>query len=89
MVVEGERSEAELIGIATRIRQHRASCVLSLEGLDIDDQMRNAGIFLNALFDADREFWYRVLVVVDEAQLFAPSVGGDVSEEAASSRSAP
>ncbi|SIQ06521.1 hypothetical protein SAMN05880582_101592 [Rhizobium sp. RU20A] len=82
VVVEGERSEAELIGIATRIRQHRASCVLSLEGLDIDDQMRNAGIFLNALFDADREFWYPVLVVVDEAQLFAPSVGGDVSEEA-------
>jgi hypothetical protein len=81
VVVEGERTEAELVGIASRIRQHRVSCVLSLEGLDIEQQMRTAGLFLNALFDADREFWYPILVVVDEAQLFAPSVGGDVSEE--------
>ncbi|TCQ09783.1 hypothetical protein C8J34_102184 [Rhizobium sp. PP-F2F-G36] len=81
VVVEGERTEAELVGIASRIRQHRVSCVLSLEGLDIEQQMRTAGLFLNALFDADREFWYPILVVVDEAQLFAPSVGGDVTEE--------
>src|SRR6218665_2660074 len=82
VVIDGERTEAELIGIASRIRQHRVSCVLSLEGLDVELQMRNAGIFLNAMFDADREFWYPVLVVVDEAQMFAPSVAGDVSEEA-------
>ncbi len=82
VVVEGERTDGELIGIATRIRQHRVSCVLSLEGLDIEQQMRSAGVFLNAMFDADREYWYPVLVVVDEAQMFAPSVGGDVSEEA-------
>ncbi|MDQ0320493.1 DNA helicase HerA-like ATPase [Pararhizobium capsulatum DSM 1112] len=82
VVIDGERTEAELIGIANRIRQHRVSCVLSLEGLDVELQMRNAGIFLNAMFDADREFWYPVLVVVDEAQMFAPSVAGDVSEEA-------
>ncbi|CAN7497568.1 ATP-binding protein [Pararhizobium sp. LjRoot255] len=82
VVIEGERTESELIGIATRIRQHRVSCVLSLEGLDIEQQMRSAGIFLNAMFDADRDYWYPVLVVVDEAQMFAPSVAGDVSEEA-------
>ncbi|MQW90566.1 ATP-binding protein [Sinorhizobium saheli] len=82
VVIEGERTDAELVGIATRIRQHRVSCVLSLEGLDIEQQMRSAGVFLNAMFDADREYWYPVLVVVDEAQMFAPSVGGDVSEEA-------
>jgi len=82
VVIEGERTEAELIGIASRIRQHRVSCVLSLEGLDIEQQMRSAGIFLNAMFDADRDYWYPVLVVVDEAQMFAPSVAGDVSEEA-------
>lgn len=81
VVVEGERTDAELIGIATRIRQHRVSCVLSLEGLDIEQQMRSAGVFLNAMFDADREYWYPVLVVVDEAQMFAPSVAGDVTEE--------
>ncbi|MBD8555804.1 ATP-binding protein [Rhizobium sp. CFBP 8762] len=82
VVIEGERSDAELIGIATRIRQHRVSCVLSLEGLDIEQQMRAAGAFLNGLFDADRDYWYPVLVVVDEAQMFAPSVSGDVSEDA-------
>lgn len=82
VVVDGERTEAELVGIVNRIRQHRVSCVLSLEGLEADEQMRAAGIFLNALFDADRDFWYPVLVVVDEAQLFAPAVSGEVSEEA-------
>lgn len=82
VVVDGERTEAELIGIATRIRQHRVSCVLTLEGLDIEDQMRAAAAFLNGMFDADRDYWYPVLVVVDEAQMFAPSVGGDVSEDA-------
>ncbi len=34
--------------------------------------MRCAATFLNALFDAPREHWYPALVVVDEAQLFAP-----------------
>ncbi|MBD9372562.1 ATP-binding protein [Rhizobium sp. ARZ01] len=82
VVIEGERTDAELIGIATRIRQHRVSCVLSLEGLEVEQQMRAAGIFLNAMFDADRDYWYPVLVVVDEAQMFAPSVAGDVGEEA-------
>lgn len=82
VVVDGERTEAELAGIANRIRQHRVSCVLTLEGLDVEQQMRAAGAFLNGMFDADREFWYPVLVVVDEAQMFAPSVAGDVSEDA-------
>ena len=81
VVIEGERSKAELLGIAARVRQHRVSCVLSLEGLDVEDQMRAAGIFLNGLFDAERDHWYPVLVVVDEAQMFAPAAGGDVSDD--------
>ena len=44
--------------------------------------MRGAAAFLNGMFDADREFWYPALVVVDEAQLFAPAVAGEVSDEA-------
>jgi len=82
VVVDGERTEAELAGIANRIRKNRVSCVLTLEGLDLEEQMRAAAAFLNGLFDADRDYWYPVLVVVDEAQMFAPSVGGDVSEDA-------
>jgi len=82
VVVDAQRTEAELIGIAGRIRQHRVSVVLNLEGLDVEQQMRGAAAFLSGMFDADREFWYPVLVVVDEAQLFAPAVAGEVSDEA-------
>lgn len=82
VVVEAERTEAELTRIAGRVRQHRVSTVLNLEGLDLEQQMRAAAAFLGGMFDADRDHWYPVLVVVDEAQLFAPAVAGDVSEEA-------
>jgi hypothetical protein len=82
VVVDAQRTETELAGIAGRIRQHRVSVVLNLEGLDVEQQMRGAAAFLNAMFDADREFWYPALVVVDEAQLFAPAVAGEVSDEA-------
>ncbi|WP_223385635.1 ATP-binding protein [Oricola cellulosilytica] len=82
LVVDADRSEGELVGIANRIRRHRVSCVLTLEGLEIDDQMRAAATFLNALFEADREHWFPVLVVVDEAQMFAPAAGGEVAEDA-------
>ncbi len=82
VVVDAERSEAELTRIAGRIRQHRVSVVLNLEGLDVEQQMRCAAAFLGGLFDADRDHWYPVLVVVDEAQLFAPAVAGEVSDEA-------
>jgi hypothetical protein len=37
--------------------------------------MRAAAAFLGGLFDADRAHWYPMLVVVDEAQLFA-RIGG-------------
>ncbi|UJQ93898.1 ATP-binding protein [Mariluticola halotolerans] len=80
--VDGARTEAELTRIAGRIRQHRVSVVLNLEGLDIEQQLRCAAAFLGGMFDADRDYWYPVLVVVDEAQLFAPAAGGEVSDEA-------
>lgn len=82
VIIDADRAPAELEGIALRIRQHRVSAVLSLETLDAEQQMRAAGLFLNALFDAERDHWYPMLVVVDEAQLFAPAVAGDVGEEA-------
>lgn len=72
----------EIARIAARIRKHRASVVLNLEGLDIEGQMLCAGAFLGGLFEAPRDHWYPALVIVDEAQLFAPAVGGEVSEEA-------
>jgi hypothetical protein len=82
LVVDATRTEAELTRIAARVRQHRVSVVLNLEGLDVEQQMRAAAAFLGGMFDADRDHWYPVLVVVDEAQLFAPAVAGEVSDEA-------
>ncbi|CAN7249098.1 hypothetical protein Brsp04_00911 [Brucella sp. NBRC 12952] len=82
VVVDAARSEAELTRIASRIRQHRVSVVLNLEGLDVEQQMRAAAAFLGGLFDAERDYWYPMLVVVDEAQLFAPAAAGEVSDEA-------
>jgi hypothetical protein len=75
-------SLGEVATIGARIREHRASAVLSLDGLEIDDQMRCAAVFLNALFDAPREHWFPALIVVDEAQLFAPAAAGEVADDA-------
>ena len=44
--------------------------------------MRRAAAFLGGLFDVARDHWYPMLVVVDEAQLFAPAVAGEVTDEA-------
>ena len=83
LVVEaGDYSEAEVAAIARRVREHRVSVVLNLESLEVDAQLRSAATFLHALFDAPRERWHPVLVVVDEAQLFAPAAAGEVGEEA-------
>ncbi|MYL96298.1 DUF87 domain-containing protein [Novosphingobium sp. FGD1] len=83
VVIDGSAyGEAEIARLGARIRQHRASVILALDELEIDQQMKCAAQFLNALFDAPREQWYPALVVVDEAQMFAPAAAGEVSEEA-------
>ncbi len=82
IVVDGAAySPAEIEALARRIREHRASVVLALEGLEVEQQIRCAAQFLTALFDAPREHWYPALVVVDEAQMFAPAVAGEIAED--------
>ncbi|HET7412030.1 MAG TPA: ATP-binding protein [Pararhizobium sp.] len=82
VVIDATRSENELMGIAARTRQHRVSTVLNLDGLEVDQQIRAAAAFLTGMFEAERDFWYPVLVVVDEAQMFAPTAGGEVADDA-------
>lgn len=83
VVIDGSAySDAEIGRLGARIREHRASVVLALDGLEIDSQMRCAALFLSALFDAPVQHWYPALVIVDEAQVFAPSAAGEVSDEA-------
>src|ERR1700742_4006245 len=77
-----DHTERGLQAAGERARIHRVSTVLNLEGLDAENQMRRAAAFLGGLFEAARDHWYPMLVVVDEAQLFAPAVAGEVSDEA-------
>ena len=82
IVIDGSaHSVGEIEALARRVREHRASVVLALEGLDVEQQIRCAAQFVAALFDAPREHWFPALVVVDEAQMFAPAVSGEISEE--------
>jgi DNA helicase HerA-like ATPase len=82
VVIDGaSHSVAEIETLAERTRKHRVSVVLALEGLDVEQQIRCAAHFLSALFDAPREHWFPALVVVDEAQMFAPAVSGEISED--------
>ena len=80
VVDAGDYNEAEIAAMGARIREHRASVVLSLDTLEIEAQMSCVAVFLNALFDAPRAHWFPALVVVDEAQMFAPSASGEVSD---------
>jgi uncharacterized protein len=83
LVIDAEaHSERSLQLAGERARIHRVSTVLNLEGLDAENQMRRAAVFLNGLFEVARDHWYPMLVVVDEAQLFAPAIAGEVSDEA-------
>ena len=83
LVIDAEaHSEQGLELAGERARIHRVSTVLNLEGLDAEGQLRRAAAFLDGLFQVGREHWYPMLVVVDEAQLFAPAVAGEVSDEA-------
>jgi DNA helicase HerA-like ATPase len=82
LVLDAAECERDLAAIGARVRAHRVSVVLNLEELEVDNQLRAAANFLSALFDADREFWFPALVIVDEAQLFAPAAASDGSDEA-------
>ncbi|MBI5130231.1 MAG: ATP-binding protein [Rhodopseudomonas palustris] len=83
LVINAEdHTERGLQVAGERARIHRVSAVLNLEGLDAENQMRRAAAFLDGMFNTARDHWYPMLVVVDEAQLFAPAVAGEVSDEA-------
>jgi hypothetical protein len=82
VVIDGAAHDSrEIERLASKVRARRASVVLALDGLELEAQMRCAAQFISTLFDAPREHWYPALVVVDEAQMFAPAAAGDVSDE--------
>ncbi len=83
LVIDAEAHAEQGLQLAgERARIHRVSTVLNLEGLDAENQLRRAAAFLSGLFEVGRDHWYPMLVVVDEAQLFAPAIAGEVPDEA-------
>jgi hypothetical protein len=79
-VIDASKPDRPLAELARCAREQRVSCVLNLEHLDVGSQVKAAGEFLEGLFDVDREHWHPILVVVDEAQLFAPQVSAGLGE---------
>ena len=83
LLIDGQDHTEQGLRVAgERARIHRVSTVLNLEGLDAENQLRRAAAFLDGLFEVARDHWYPMLVVVDEAQLFAPAIAGEVTDEA-------
>lgn len=79
-VVEAKDTAAgRLATIARRTRELRGSVVLSLEGVEADEQLEKVAAFLGGLFDAPPEHWHPAIVAVDEAHLYAPA--GDNGED--------
>lgn len=82
IVDAADQSDTTLRAAGERARVHRASVILTLESLDAERQLRAVAAFLTGMFEVARSHWYPVLVIVDEAQLFAPASGGDTTDEA-------
>lgn len=60
---------------AARVREHRTSVILDLCNLDLEGQMKAATAFIEALIAVPEELWHPALVLIDEAQRFAPHGG--------------
>lgn len=65
--------------LALAALQHRFSLIVQLN--DLPDRAAFVGAFLAALVNAPKDLWHPVLVVVDEAQRFAPE-GSSVDSSA-------
>lgn len=66
--------------LARRLRECKASAVLDLSELKPSDRHRFVKLFLEALVDCPRALWDPCLVVLDEAQMFAPEKGQGESD---------
>ena len=61
--------------LARRLLELGASAIIGIYELQAHDRVRFVRLFLESLVNAPRELWHPVLVVVDEAHIFAPQVG--------------
>jgi predicted ATPase len=68
--------------LALHIRQHRYSAVLDFSDATSEQRLRLVGDLASGLIEAPAEHWHPLLVLVDEAQTFAPHYDtGDVEPD--------
>lgn len=61
--------------LAHKLLELQASSILDLEELKHHERIRFVRLFLEAMIAAPKSLWHPVLVVLDEAHLFAPEQG--------------
>ncbi|QDW39019.1 DUF87 domain-containing protein [Bradyrhizobium sp. KBS0727] len=68
--------------LARHIRAHRYSAILDLSDATSEQRLETAAEFAAGLIEAPAEHWHPLLVLIDEAQTFAPHYDtGDVETE--------
>lgn len=67
--------------LALMILETGLSAIVQINGLSMDDRREFIGRFLTALVAAPKRLWRPVLVVLDEAQAYAPQTGKVESTE--------
>jgi uncharacterized protein len=66
--------------VAHKLLELNASAICDLYEMKASERHRWVRLFLEALIDAPKNLWHPVLVIVDEAHLFAPEKGAGESE---------
>jgi hypothetical protein len=66
--------------VAHKLLELNASAVCDLYEMKASDRHRWVKLFLEAMIDAPKNLWHPVLVIVDEAHIFAPEKGAGESE---------
>ena len=66
--------------VAHKLLELNASAVCDLYEMKASERHRWVKLFLEAMIDAPKNLWHPVLVIVDEAHIFAPEKGAGESE---------
>lgn len=67
---------------ARMILESGVNAILELNDLGLDGQEAYIAAFLDALMTAPQDLWHPALIVIDEAQRYAPEGGGAMSHDA-------
>lgn len=68
--------------LAKRLLELNVSAIIDLYELSHQDRKRFVRLFLSAMVNAPKSLWHPVIVVIDEAHVFAPQTGSSEAMEA-------